>query len=926
MLRHMKRVLNKPILGSSLIFILLIFVFFFRIFVGELYSPSNLFYHMPPWNIEQNSISTHGSLLSDPLDYYMPNMYYFKNELAHGHIPLWSSFQSMGSSMVVDSISLLFSPNTIIYLLFPLTIASTIDLMFKLFLSSMGMFLFLHKLKINIYASRIGAIVFTFALPMIVWLNWPHMLVSCLAPWLFLGVQNILESNKKWIPITALVIAFMIFGNMPAYVAYYIYAAGSYYLFVITRDLVKSWNFKQFSEKVNQFLLTLFFSVGIAAVYILSFFHYMSEIKFVEQRINLFKPFPSLKYLIALLDSNYFTEMGIPVLHFNEYSGYFGITSLVLFFVSIVYMIKFKNINILFWLVSAIVIGLVIYGSPLTNIFGGIPGVGTSLATRLLGLQSFLVSVVVACTVSHIVSTDAKRLLFAGVLLALILITTLGLVGFVSLGSIKINFSLLFTFCILSMFVIILMLYGKRIFSKNVFLAFVTLLIIIDVFKSGIFYNPSVAFDEATLNPETQTTRFLQENLGSSRFVSLGDWNLFPNTSTYYGINDLRGHSFLLRNPRNKHFNETIDPESYTTVTRTEFNTIKNYHLLNAASVKYIIAQNMIGEFQPQDLKDASNSLVAIGEILKGDVIEQSFISRDNQLDSVAILFATYQRKLIQGEIQMELIDDHGQVIRKNRTPMNKLADNEYFYASFEPIKYSKGKQYKLRLTVSNIVDGQAVTVWATDKKAYKDGDFSRNGQKQNSSIMFKLTYKNNDLVLVNKKDNQFVYENKAAFPRVYLVDRVSTISDPDEILRKMSMGQIYNQAFVEENIGNFNNSGVEETHKFIGLQNFLDQGDNITFNVETDRNQFLILTDNYIQGWTAYIDGVETKVYRTNYTFKGIKLPEGRHTVIFKYNPPYFKIGLIITLISFATVIGLLISSYFSVPNRKVSRQATQD
>lgn len=48
----------------------------------------------------------------------------------------------------------------------------------------------------------------------------------------------------------------------------------------------------------------------------------------------------------------------------------------------------------------------------------------------------------------------------------------------------------------------------------------------------------------------------------------------------------------------------------------------------------------------------------------------------------------------------------------------------------------------------------------------------------------------------------------------------------------------------------------------------------------------FLVLSDTYYPGWRALADGVEAKVVRTNYAFRGVKLPEGAKRVVFFFDP----------------------------------------
>ena len=60
--------------------------------------------------------------------------------------------------------------------------------------------------------------------------------------------------------------------------------------------------------------------------------------------------------------------------------------------------------------------------------------------------------------------------------------------------------------------------------------------------------------------------------------------------------------------------------------------------------------------------------------------------------------------------------------------------------------------------------------------------------------------------------------------------------------------------------------------------------------------------------GWRAYVDGNETKIYRTNHDFMGIIVPAGQHKVEFRYAPESFYISKYLALVlSSLVVLGLI-------------------
>lgn len=65
-----------------------------------------------------------------------------------------------------------------------------------------------------------------------------------------------------------------------------------------------------------------------------------------------------------------------------------------------------------------------------------------------------------------------------------------------------------------------------------------------------------------------------------------------------------------------------------------------------------------------------------------------------------------------------------------------------------------------------------------------------------------------------------------------------------------------------------------------------------------------------YPEGWTATIDGKPADILRVNYLLRGLEMPKGKHTVVFKFDLPKFRSFNRISMITSAALFLLLIGA----------------
>ena len=92
-----------------------------------------------------------------------------------------------------------------------------------------------------------------------------------------------------------------------------------------------------------------------------------------------------------------------------------------------------------------------------------------------------------------------------------------------------------------------------------------------------------------------------------------------------------------------------------------------------------------------------------------------------------------------------------------------------------------------------------------------------------------------------------------------------------------------------------------------------------IAYTSETNSDQLAIFSEVYYKnGWNAYVDGILTPHIRANYVLRAMKIPAGKHEIVFKFEPTVIKTGNTITLASYLLLIMITLGWFLMVKRKK--------
>ena len=81
-----------------------------------------------------------------------------------------------------------------------------------------------------------------------------------------------------------------------------------------------------------------------------------------------------------------------------------------------------------------------------------------------------------------------------------------------------------------------------------------------------------------------------------------------------------------------------------------------------------------------------------------------------------------------------------------------------------------------------------------------------------------------------------------------------------------------------------------------------------VEIGVEAPRAGLLYCSEARMPGWTATVDGRETRILEADYAFRAVEVPQGAHTVRFRYRSPGLITGLAFSAAGLAAMLSCLL------------------
>lgn len=140
--------------------------------------------------------------------------------------------------------------------------------------------------------------------------------------------------------------------------------------------------------------------------------------------------------------------------------------------------------------------------------------------------------------------------------------------------------------------------------------------------------------------------------------------------------------------------------------------------------------------------------------------------------------------------------------------------------------------------------------------------------------------------------DQNRVFENMNAKDIIYSPTSVVSIEDFEDIYNNVDNYDLDDISYIEASDLNYRTGNTN-------ISDIISKRNSVTARVSAEENTFINFSQNYYPGWKAYIDGKKTKIYMVNGLIQGMEVPEGNHSIEFRYAPISIVIGILISIVS---------------------------
>ena len=152
------------------------------------------------------------------------------------------------------------------------------------------------------------------------------------------------------------------------------------------------------------------------------------------------------------------------------------------------------------------------------------------------------------------------------------------------------------------------------------------------------------------------------------------------------------------------------------------------------------------------------------------------------------------------------------------------------------------------------------------------------------------------------------VQENSGAAGNAWFVQNIQMVSDANQEIDALNGLDVKGTAVVHQEFSEYVSGLNPNKNGTISLTSYAPN--KLVYSSNTSSDQLAVFSEVWYgpnKGWVASIDGTEVDHIRANYILRAMKVPAGKHEIVFEFKPKTYATGKMISLICSLLIIGLL-------------------
>lgn len=356
---------------------------------------------------------------------------------------------------------------------------------------------------------------------------------------------------------------------------------------------------------------------------------------------------------------------------------------------------------------------------------------------------------------------------------------------------------------------------------------------------------------------------------------------------------------------------------AYNNFTRNKIQTINSYTTYNNMNIYKLLTGNRDVRLNNTDMFYAFSNME---QILRSRNNVLSILGVKYIIDSCDILSRSpvYYENLNEGEIIYENVEDRFKVpfvdFLSENVPItcNKLYKIEFYLDS------NATSADTLYFDIYDVIGMDGIDVSVTGDTGYKTIYYYISDEYDKDSINIRMVAEDEkDYFISNvtiteiaeegageyvpyyEDEKTRIYVNNNAKDILFSTQKVEPIDTGENIYLQHQNYDLLNVSYVTDYQADNEKLSIAE------IEDIDFRTNSISATVSCDNGSFINFSQNYHNGWKAYIDGEKTEVYMVDETIMGIYVPKGKHVIKFSFEMPWLYVCIAVSVLT--VILGIV-------------------